>query len=298
MIVQSKTLRDFAVKSTLDRLFVKWNESKGQRGGLHASSILQSDAEFCYREHVLSAHFRGEESAHDPHLLAVFLHGWYIHEKWQKLFQQSWNSETLQAFFDAVKQQVETDGETTAELRELLDDLMVKEKWRFLVGELGALADEVETAHYAEEWGLSYTPDAIVRIQYEPHVMEIKGYREKNYLDAVGRNDPMGNPDFKKAVMQANLYMHMLGLKKAIILWENKNTQDYHTWVIDYDEELVKPYIARLRKLQRYLALYREEQKVPVRNGLCSSITSERARKCPLRALCFAGRQEREALRK
>ncbi len=295
--VKSNTFRDFMVKATFDRLFVKWNEHRGQRGGLHASSILQAEEDFCFREHVLAAHFRGSAAMHDPHLLAVFLHGWYIHEKWQKLCTRAWHDEALQDVFDTLKKQLTGDDVETAGLRKLLDDLMVKEKWRFLVGELGALADEVETAHYAEEWGLSYTPDALVRMQAESYVMEIKGYGEKNYLDAVGRSDPMGNPDFKKAVLQANLYMHMLGLKKAIILWENKNTQDYHTWVRDYDEALARPYIERLNLLKRYLVLYRERGKLPVRNSHCVSKTDERAKKCPLRDACFLKKEEREALR-
>jgi len=83
------TMRDMLIKQKLDQLFVDWNNKKGARGGLHASSILapeKGNNQFCYREQVLNMFFKPVVPALSPRLLQIFLHGWSLHEKWQSLF--------------------------------------------------------------------------------------------------------------------------------------------------------------------------------------------------------------------
>lgn len=59
-----------------------------ERVGLHASAITKgSDAEFCYREHVLSLLYKQNQSDNVPvKLKRIFEEGNAIHEKWQRLF--------------------------------------------------------------------------------------------------------------------------------------------------------------------------------------------------------------------
>lgn len=73
-------------------MFNSWNEDKPLRTGFpHASNILAPDHSFCLRQLVLAAHYpsecvRPETKPWDSLVNARFLHGWMIHEKYQKLF--------------------------------------------------------------------------------------------------------------------------------------------------------------------------------------------------------------------
>lgn len=76
-----------SIKVKLDRLFHEWNSNKQKdRHGLHASGILKPD-DFCYREHILNHFYLSTPTLVWTKLLRVFLEGWYVHKKWQDLFE-------------------------------------------------------------------------------------------------------------------------------------------------------------------------------------------------------------------
>ena len=80
------------IAKRFEELFQEWNDLKGPRDGIHASTILQSfdgDNEFCYREQVLNWYYRPRYTRVPQNVLRYFLHGWILHEKWQRLFTQS-----------------------------------------------------------------------------------------------------------------------------------------------------------------------------------------------------------------
>ena len=76
------------VQNKLNGLFVSSREHEN-RYGLHASSILDSENEFCYREQVLSLSFEQNQGEQLPvRVLRIFAQGNAMHEKWYKLFEQ------------------------------------------------------------------------------------------------------------------------------------------------------------------------------------------------------------------
>lgn len=81
-------------KLELDNMFNQWEASKPLRSGApHASAILAPESEWCLRRHVLTALYpelveRPEVKPWSAHTNAVFLNGWHLHEKWQKLFSE------------------------------------------------------------------------------------------------------------------------------------------------------------------------------------------------------------------
>lgn len=221
----------------INSLLVKWGSSKPPRGGLHASSVLVPDGEWCSRRHVLNNVYpdraeQPEAKPWDAHQNAVFLHGWSLHEKWQDLFK---------TFGDCM---------------------------------------EAEQAHYDETRELYFTPDAIINFAGETYVVEIKGYKQEFY-DRMGDNPP------EAAHLQCNLYLHLLGLQRGIVLVENKNTQDFRLWVIEHSPELAQKYIDRMYKVKGSTILVKKEgvSKLPAR--VCESPNDRLAQKCPMRALCF-----------
>ncbi len=279
-----RPIEELLIKNRLERLFTAWNESEGVRDGhVHASTILSDD--FCFRQNVLAQFFQQEVRVHNPHLLAIFLNGWFIHERLQDALKEGMSEALAQHIYEAMEA---VEGEPLPDV--------VTPKWQFLLGEIGGLADEVEQTHYHVKWGLSFTPDAVIRMQAKPYVVEIKGYKEEMYLKVAALADPMANAEFRKAATQANLYMFLLEIPQAIILWENKNTQDYFVRLRAFDPEMAQPYVSRLRRLKNLVELFQSSGKLPTR--VCGSPDDERAKVCPLRKACFATKAEREALRR
>jgi len=297
---------DDYIQRVLEQLFVTWNTREGPRGGLHASSIL-NDLDFCYREHVFGTFYKREVSENTAHLCAIFLDGWITHEKWQDLFTMELDEaqrSALEAQFEQAliaRDEQELLPLLMPEIQQVKDHSL-RDKWQFLFGAISGIADEVEKSHYVDEWGLSFTPDALIRIpkprnknnEFERYVVEIKGYSKTTFDDILKRANPMENPEFKKAAVQANLYMHMLGISKAIILIENKGDQHFRTWVRTYDPQMAEPYILKLNNVKKLIKIYRKKKLVPERLLVCSDSKSDRAIKCPLRTVCFAKPEERE----
>jgi hypothetical protein len=81
-------------KLELGDMLNSWDAAKPMRTGApHASAILASDSEWCLRRHVLLALCpeqiqRPEIKPWSAHQNAVFLNGWHLHEKYQKLFSE------------------------------------------------------------------------------------------------------------------------------------------------------------------------------------------------------------------
>jgi len=74
-------------EAKLINLVLSKNGYNTERVGLHASAIITSDNEFCYREQVLSLFYKqrqGEQT--NIKLKRIFEEGNAIHEKWQRLF--------------------------------------------------------------------------------------------------------------------------------------------------------------------------------------------------------------------
>ena len=80
-------LESMVVVSKLNSLFYLRDELDEERFGLHASSIISSDNDFCIRNQVLSLFYKQHQGEQLPvKSLKIFAAGTSIHEKWQKLF--------------------------------------------------------------------------------------------------------------------------------------------------------------------------------------------------------------------
>lgn len=76
------------VKNKLEKLFIDDRQHE-DRYGLHASAIIASDDDFCYREQVLSLFFKMNQGEHLPvNVLKIFAQGNAMHEKWYQLFRR------------------------------------------------------------------------------------------------------------------------------------------------------------------------------------------------------------------
>jgi CRISPR-associated protein Cas4 len=83
--------------------------------------------------------------------------------------------------------------------------------------------------------------DAIINVKGQLYVLEIKSINSTKF-----RKD---EPDIDH-VKQLQLYMFFFNIKKGIILYENKDTQDLKEFILDYDEGLVKKLFADFNQLK------------------------------------------------
>lgn len=248
-------LRTLAALITLDfqDLYLKYGASQAPRTGLHASSLLVSESEWCTRRYVLADLFPGE--AVTPELArwqwkqqAVFENGWNLHERWQKLFEKYGN-----------------------------------------VVKYNGMYNELDLTHYDPERQVYFSPDAILNINDEHMVVEIKGINHDAFLSLTDNLDQARKAceTVDKAVSQANLYMHLLELNHGIILVEDKSSQDFKVWVTEYNRTLALPPVGRAYKVKGALL---RAHKGDITPRVCESPDSPLARKCPLARACF--RQE------
>lgn len=245
------------IEIDFQNMLVKWGSSQPPRTGLHASSLLVSEQEWCPRRHVLSELFPDEADPPPMHLWdwrksAIFENGWDVHRRWQRVFEK-WGK-------------------------------VVRGYGLFCIGD----APELDLTHFDADRHLLFSPDAILEFGGMRYVVEIKGINHNAFLELTDDLETaMASCEtVHKAVIQANLYMHLLDLRRAIILVENKNTQAFRLWVTEYSKEVAQPYVQRAYQVKGHVAMSRTKGRVTVPR-VCQSPDSPLARGCAMRTLCF-----------
>ena len=236
--------------------FLKSVMTRGQesqeRKGLHASAIIVSDDKFCYRQQVLSLFYKQLQGEQVPINL-------------KRIFSEG----------DAIH-----------------------EKWQrlFIRGGLCKPLD-CDYSRFADEFDLSYTPDIICEIPEDyrlesvydesvkkiPYIVEIKSVNtftfKKQKYHASGRR-------------QCQLYMYLTGIHNGIVLCEDKNTQDIKVYCYEFDYEPVKPYIARLEKIQYYKQRLITNHRLVKRHENCTGYMCKMAQSCPMHDVCYKKHME------
>jgi CRISPR-associated protein Cas4 len=83
--------------------------------------------------------------------------------------------------------------------------------------------------------------DAIVSLKGESYVVEIKSVNSAKFRKEEADLDH---------IKQLQLYLYFFKVKKGILLYENKDTQELQEYVIEYNDKLVKDVIASFNKLK------------------------------------------------
>ena len=151
----------------------------------------------------------------------------------------------------------------------------IHEKWQNLFVEQG-IAKAIEITHFNEKYDLSYTPDAEVEMLGEDVVIEIKS------MNSFAFQKAKGHPSGEK---QLNFYLWLRRKKWGFVLAEDKNNQNIKVFIVKYDKEKVKPYVMRLKKIQKYKQFFVESGKLPKKK--CRNCDTKRAQECGLRDACW-----------
>ena len=83
---------------------------------------------------------------------------------------------------------------------------------------------------------------------------------------------------------QVNLYMHCLGIHKAIVIYEWKPSQDVKEFQLSYDKELVRPMLNGAEEVIRHL----EAGVVPLKPSSATHKSCQFCRFCPYKNHCWS----------
>ena len=90
-LVQKNT-NDIKIARHLDNTILAWSRDKPPRFGLHLSDLkapFKGKGQYCYRQHVLGNFYDPAPEGEFPlKTIRIWLEGWYIHHKWQMIFQK------------------------------------------------------------------------------------------------------------------------------------------------------------------------------------------------------------------
>lgn len=245
----------FLLTSEIEQAYHTWDAEQPARTGLHASSVLESDKDFCVRQHVLAEHYPDERQVKVQYFpsLQKFVHGWAIHKKLQEeIFKR-----------------------TGRVIKHLTGDY------------------ELDLTHLDHETQIMFSPDAIIKYGDLTIPIEIKGINTEDFQQCAGATlteAAAHNKSIRSAIPQINLYLHLLGLteapnNKGIIFAEDKNTQAFAMWVHTYDARLAEQPVDRAMHVKFMNSVHKQDGSLP--DKICSSITDSRAKRCPFCSACF-----------
>lgn len=239
-------------------LYLRWGAAQPPRTGLHASSLLASESDWCTRQHVLINLYPDQLTAKQLRgwewkTQATFLDGWERHRKLQFLLRE-YGGNALRV--------VQTDGEP-----------------------------ETDLTHYDETRQVYFSPDAVVDYAGTRYVCEFKGLDTSKYeklTDDLSHACSVSEVVAKGRV-QCLLYLHLLGLEYGLLLIEDKNSQQFRCYALHKQQDdrvAIQAQLDRLYAVKKYTTL----KKLPERT--CADATCAKAARCPMRAVCFASQEE------
>src|SRR6266550_3982595 len=76
----------YLLKQQFNQSFHEWDKNQPARTGFHASSALESESDFCTRQHVIAEKYPEARQTKDQYLpsLQKFVNGWALNKKWQE----------------------------------------------------------------------------------------------------------------------------------------------------------------------------------------------------------------------
>ena len=226
-----------------------------ERIGLHASSMIVGDKQFCVRQQVLSLMYKqlqGEQIS--VGLKRIFEEGNAIHEKWQRLLIRAnyAKAKTLDRTRFDDEYMLSFTPDIVCRIPEFYD---------------GAMVGEIKSVNTYQFKNMTSHPSAHKQLEFYMFELikqaKLKGtWNGKDYL-------------------------------KGFTLCDDKNTQDFKVFIYDYDEDFVAPFIERCEEVKFYYDKAIKENKMVGRKKECDSYNCKMAETCPMKDVCYGKSKER-----
>lgn len=115
-------------------------------------------------------------------------------------------------------------------------------------------------------------------------VIEIKSINERGFRELL-----KAKPEH---IRQTMLYMLKFKIKKGIVLYENKNTQETKEFLVIWDDKIIKELETRCATINYALI----NKQLPIRE-MCELPTDSAAKYCPYSRVCFTEKKFKELLK-
>lgn len=159
-------------------------------------------------------------------------------------------------------------------LRIMDNGTSMHDRFEELFGEMGILvADELPITN--EDLYIRGRTDALIRVDDDLALVELKSANDRQFSYMKKQGEPA-----EKYVMQLQLYMHLTGIHKGIILIENKNDQSLLEFWIDYDEVMAEEIVNKIEHVIEHV----KKEEIPPRE---KAKTSFDCRYCDYRDICW-----------
>lgn len=158
----------------------------------------------------------------------------------------------------------------------------VHEKWQRLMIRAGyAKPEDLDRTRFNKKYRVSYTPDGII---YVPEFYDGKMVLEIKSVNTYQFQKMSKHPSASK---QCQFYMMQEGIKKGVVLCEDKNTQDFKLEVYDYSHDVVAPFERRMQDVKSaYKEAHSTKRMVP-RPLDAKKPDCKRCKECPMREACW-----------
>ena len=233
--------------------FIKQVMTRGletqERSGLHASSIIVGDKQWCTRREVLSLLYKQIQRENtNVGLLRIFEEGNAIHEKWQRLLIRAGygKAKTMDRTRFNSEYEVSYTPDIVCRIPEFFDGVMV---------------GEIKSVNSFQFKKMKSHPSAHKQLQL---------YMYFCIQEAM-----------KKGKWNGRDYT------KGFVLCDSKNDQEFKCYIYDYDEDFLEPYIDRMDQIQFYKNRLLDEHKLVKRCKECINSNCKMAMECAMRNACW-----------
>ena len=233
--------------------FIKQVMTRGlesqERAGLHASSLIVGDKQWCTRREVLSLLYKQIQKENtNVGLLRIFEEGNAIHEKWQRLLIRAGygKAKTMDKTRFNSEYEVSYTPDIVCRIPEFFDGVMV---------------GEIKSVNSFQFKKMKSHPSAHKQLQL---------YMYFCIREAMERGKWNGR-DYTK----------------GFVLCDSKNDQEFKCYIYDYDEDFLEPYIDRMDQVKFYKERLLNEHKMAARCKECTNCNCKMAMECVMRNACW-----------
>lgn len=219
-----------------------------ERKGLHASSMIVSENQYCARQQVLSLMYKQLQGEQLPvNLMRIFAEGNAIHEKWQRMFIRAGyaKAKTLDRTRFNDEYMISYTPDIVCRIPEFFD---------------GAMIGEIKSVNPFSFKKMTSHPSAKKQLQFYMFLC----------IEEAKKKGKWNGKDYTK----------------GFVLCDDKGAQNFKVFVYDYDPTSIDTFTERCENNKYYYEMLIKENRMVPRKEECTSYTSC-VDKCPMKDACF-----------
>lgn len=136
----------------------------------------------------------------------------------------------------------------------------------------------IELSLKNEDLYLTGHPDGLLIVDEFEYVMELKSSNSQTFNYIV---NTLRRP-LDAHIQQINMYMFMLGKKRGVVIYFDKDTSAWTQYHVMYSQDVVDAQIKKITDTKTGIS-----RKIPPEEKICPNASCKMAKSCPVRIQCF-----------